>query len=750
MNDFSCSNSILVCCEDENQYNNLPNQCVPLILDTLKYMPTQLDNSTGHPPYIVFVDYSSFSDETLPLLKKAIQNRLLQSTNTLFVIYNHTDYPINIFNSNDPTVGDDEQSYITSPFLYINVYNFKFQGMNPKTRRLQLKALKTVLADKDDTESALQYLETELTPLLAAMPLSQAIGCLMRKWKPLSKINMIENIMIQILKVNSDQILGILSNHIKTLRKLHETPIIKIIYCEATQHTMRSHTFHAESIDSWLNTSKVNAKKEITTQLLKIAITALSLRGRQWLLETNLSSFCKNQKTENAVSNTQDIVETFKQQKEDWRELMQFNEFSARIQFYHEASSSRAWRKMIPREVSSWVSSILPPISSFIYETKFEKKKGESKAVLNSNIEEIKTLFQADHKGFLDGLPVFDIPLHHIRFTQPGVQLYSGEYSILNDATQLRTGLLYPHGETVLMSSYTDKTCTAYKDSEGEIHTLMPILSVALFTDKLSGKLYLFSFDNRRLTKYYLGCPPSFKIRVKIPNFNSGIRPKQIREQAFKMCPLGNGENVGKVVRLVATAGEMAPYFTHLHDINKAGMYVDGRLHLSEESEMPLLTAFDWFTDTEDIYELFKPDNILFLEQFVKDRRTTTSLHDPLAALNLTVIFSAICGLFSHRVLSDTFPSHNLILLEQFVRTYFYTKRGEPLVWDSTKSFACILAEIGNYKHVFYPRGRSRSRDDAHIPRFTHKKARSLSPTSRTKNTHKRKQYRSESPRRNN
>jgi hypothetical protein len=301
--------------------------------------------------------------------------------------------------------------------------------------------------------------------------------------------------------------------------------------------------------------------------------------------------------------------------------------------------------------------------------------------------------------------------------------------------------MLYPHGETVRMSSYTDKTCTAYKDSDGETHALMPILSVALFTYKLSGKLYLFSFDNRRLTKYYLGCPPSFKIRVKIPNFNSGIRPKQIREQAFKMYPLGNGENVGKVVRIVATAGEMAPYFTQLHDINKAGMYVDGRLNLSSESEMPLLTAFDWFTDTEDIYELFKTDNILFLEKFIKDRQSATSLQDPLASLNLTVIFSAICGLFSHRVLSDTFPSNKYGVLEKFVRTYFYTKRGKSLDWDSKERFGCVLAEIGNYNHVFYPH--NISTDDASLRRLTRKKTRSLSPTLRNKNNHTRRSGRS-------
>ena len=87
MNDFICDNSIFVCCEDFYQYNSLPTQCIPIILDILNYMPIQLDESTGHPPNVIFVDYSSFSEEYIPLLKKAIQNKLEQSTNTLFVIY---------------------------------------------------------------------------------------------------------------------------------------------------------------------------------------------------------------------------------------------------------------------------------------------------------------------------------------------------------------------------------------------------------------------------------------------------------------------------------------------------------------------------------------------------------------------------------------------------------------------------------------------------------------------------------------
>jgi hypothetical protein len=668
-------------------------------------MPIQLDESTGHPPNVIFVDYSSFSEEYIPLLKKAIQNKLEQSTNTLFVIYNHTDYQNNIFNSNDfndSVVDNEELSYITSPFVYINVYNFKSSDINPKIRRLQLKALKTLIKKEGDSEEAYQYLEKELTPLLAAMTLSQAIDSLIKKFKPLSKLNMMENIMIQIIKVKPNIILGILSNHIKTLRKLYKIPKLKIIYCEATQNIIRSNKLNNDLLESWINSPKINAKKDITIQLLKIAITALSLRSRQSLLETNLSKFCKKLKPENMISNTQDIVNNFSHQNEDLLQLTLFNSFSARIQFYHEAISSRVWHREIPREVSAWVSSILPQISSFIYETKFEKQKGQPKEVFNSNIEEIETLFQADYKGIIDGLPVFDIPLHHIRFTQPGVQLYSGAYSILDDAIQLRNGSLHPNSEMILMSSYTDKTMTAYEDSYGEIHSLMPILSVALFTDKISGKLYSFSFDNRRLTKYYLGCPPHLKIRVKIPNFNNGIRSKQIREQAFKMCPLGNGDNVGKVVRLVASAGEMAPYFTNLHDTHKARMYVDGRM-ITEDSEMQLLSAFEWFTDIDEIYELFQPENILILEQYIIKRRSITNLHDPLSQLNLISIFSAICGLISHRVLSDTFPSNKLMLLQQFVKNYFYTKHNEPLQWDSKESFSCILAEIGNYKHIFNP-----------------------------------------------
>ena len=674
-------NYISMCAENPDAYDTLPSMCEDALQSMKRSMAgTNIAMATQGDVNIIFVEFHAFSEASLSSLSQDLKQYYHDNENSMFLIYNGTANKTDRLERFSRFIKDNYLLPLlpAQQCLYVDVYNICNKDVSPGERGKEIKRLKNLRAAEEcDEECQIMW----------------------KRYNQRKRMSIYRDIVDKIKTLTQSYIQWVSPNTAAALRLIDvHNARIKLVYTDATKGALYSESKKLKEkqvIVNWIGERArfVNFKKE-TDLIFKFAVTCMRVRSRQNLHETNISHYCKDMTAIQIIAkDIEHDLALFRKTAYATTIGLQTLEYGRHLPFRNEkntvaelvlAPASRSIGKWLPtlpdiRSLIQWSSHIIPQLSTFTY----IKEPSGLRTIMQESFDAI--YLRRRHKGY----DIYDVPLKHIRFTQPAVSNASGPFSILEDAQKLREGTLIPHGgPDVPMDSYTPDSDMTEARILDDYVKLIPVMEVGMFKDSFTNKSLLFSFDNRRLAKYYLGCSGNTQIRIKFTNSAPAYYAKYQSEQSFKMWPLGVDDDVGKCLAIMTNTlpGGL--------DALKNAVYIDGRTDKSA-----LITAFHWVTNNTDIIKLMlEESSVRHIQQIVANKKKSMYFNDPFYEMKTSVMYRTLCALLGQR-LADVVGSESEDWFEP-LRNFILTRfKVDPSAIDSIPKLTCFLCEVGDNSH---------------------------------------------------